>query len=55
MTASFNEWYEDTRIEATSGTAPASDRDNSETGTHYTGGDRNVDYGTLYLDILSER
>ena len=52
MVTSFNEWYEDTQIEATKGTAPASRRDDSESGDYYTGGDRYVDYGTLYLDIL---
>jgi hypothetical protein len=54
MVTSFNEWYEDTQIEATSGTAPASAKDDSDTGTHYTGGDRYEDYGSLYLDILRE-
>jgi len=54
MVTSFNEWYEDTQIEATAGTAPQSDRDDSESGTHYTGGQRYVDYGYLYLDILRQ-
>lgn len=54
MVTSFNEWYEDTQIEPTSGVAPATDRDDSETGDYYTGGDRYVDYGTLYLDILRQ-
>ena len=54
MITSFNEWYEDTQIEATSGTARTSDTDDSETGTYFTGGDRYVDYGHLYLDILRE-
>lgn len=54
MVTSFNEWYEDSQIEATSGTAPPSTKDDSDTGTYYTGGDRYEDYGTLYLDILRE-
>ena len=54
MITSFNEWYEDTQIEATSGTASVSDTDDSESGIYFTGGDRYVDYGNLYLDILRE-
>jgi len=52
MITSFNEWFEDTQIEATAGTAPATTRDESPSGTAYTGGDRYEDYGELYLDIL---
>lgn len=52
MVTSFNEWYEDSQIEATSGTAPPSDTDDSDSGTYYTGGQRYVDYEYLYLDIL---
>jgi glycoprotein endo-alpha-1,2-mannosidase len=55
MITSFNEWYEDTQIEATSGIARPSDSDDSETGTYFTGGDRYVDYGYLYLDILRKQ
>jgi glycoprotein endo-alpha-1,2-mannosidase len=54
MVTSFNEWFEDTQIEATTGTAPPSDRDDSTSGTYYTGGQRYVDYGYLYLDILRQ-
>ena len=54
MVTSFNEWYEDTQIEATAGTAPPSTTDDSQSGTYYTGGDRYVDYGYLYLDILRD-
>ena len=54
MVTSFNEWYEDTQIEATSGTAPPSDTDDSTGGIYYTGGQRYVDYEYLYLDILRE-
>jgi glycoprotein endo-alpha-1,2-mannosidase len=54
MVTSFNEWYEDSQIEATSGTAAISTTDDSESGDYYTGGQRYVDYGYLYLDILKE-
>ena len=54
MVTSFNEWYEDSQIEATAGTQKPSTTDDSETGTYYTGGQRYVDYGYLYLDILKE-
>ncbi len=54
MITSFNEWYEDSQIEATEGTAPPSTADDSETGASYAGGQRYVDYGDLYLDILRE-
>jgi hypothetical protein len=52
MVTSFNEWYEDTQIEATAGTAPPSTIDDSDSGRYYTGGQRYEDYGYLYLDIL---
>ncbi len=54
MVTSFNEWYEDTQIEATAGTQPTTTQDDSESGTALTGGQRYVDYGPLYLDILRE-
>ncbi len=54
MVTSFNEWYEDTQIEATAGTQPATAKDDSDSGTAHTGGQRYVDYGPLYLDILRE-
>jgi glycoprotein endo-alpha-1,2-mannosidase len=54
MVTSFNEWYEDSQIEPTAGNQPASSKDNSKSGDLYTGGDRYVDYGLLYLDILAE-
>lgn len=52
MVPSFNEWYEDSQIEATTG--PPSSADVSESGIHYTGGQIYRDYGYLYLDILKE-
>lgn len=54
MITSFNEWYEDTQIEATKGTQPTTTKDNSDSGVFYTEGDRYADYGSLYLDILRE-
>jgi len=54
MITSFNEWYEDSQIEATAGTSPASSTDDSDSGTYYTGGQRYEDYGHLYLDILKQ-
>jgi hypothetical protein len=54
MVTSFNEWYEDTQIEATAGVAPPTSKDDSASGTHYTEGDTYRDYGPLYLDILCE-
>ena len=54
LVTSFNEWYEDTQIEATSGTVAPSHTDDSTSKTYYTGGQRYVDYEYLYLDILRE-
>ncbi len=54
MVTSFNEWYEDSQIEATAGVAEPSSTDDSKSGIYYTGGQRYVDYGYLYLDILKE-
>jgi len=53
MVTSFNEWYEDTQIEATVGDQGETTRDDSaESGDHYTHGEKYRDYGSLYLDIL---
>lgn len=54
MITSFNEWYEDSQIEATAGTSPPSSKDDSKSGDYYTGGQKYVDYEYLYLDILKE-
>jgi hypothetical protein len=54
MITSFNEWYEDSQIEATVGTQPESHVDDSKDGNYYTGGSWYRDYGPLYLDILKE-
>lgn len=54
MVTSFNEWYEDTQIEPTSGAAPPTTADDSPSGRAMTLGFRYEDYGNLYLDILRE-
>lgn len=54
MITSFNEWFEDTQIESTTGTAAATTKDDSKSGSAFTGGDRYEDYGDLYLDIVRE-
>jgi glycoprotein endo-alpha-1,2-mannosidase len=54
MVNSFNEWYEDTQIEATAGRAAPTAKDDSKSGAFYTEGDTYTDYGYLYLDILRE-
>jgi hypothetical protein len=54
MVTSFNEWYEDSQIEATAGDAGTTVIDNSDSKSRFTGGDRYTDYGQLYLDILRE-
>ena len=54
MITSFNEWFEDTQIEATKGTAGITSQDDSVSGDYYTEGDDYNDYGYLYLDILAE-
>jgi hypothetical protein len=53
MVTSFNEWYEDTQIEATEGKAfdPVS-KDDSDSGNYFTEDNLYYDYGSLYLDIL---
>ncbi|MEQ8846713.1 DUF5010 domain-containing protein [Botrimarina sp.] len=48
---SFNEWHEDTQIEATI-LAPPSSRDDSPSGTELTQGKTYEGYGTKYLDLL---
>lgn len=48
---SFNEWHEDTQVEA-SVIAPASSVDDSPSGTDFTQGVTYEGYGTKYLDLL---
>jgi hypothetical protein len=54
MVNSFNEWHEDTQIEPTI-IAPATNTDDTPTGTGYTAGYYYEGYGNLYLDILREK
>lgn len=51
---SFNEWYEDSQIEATTGKEGCTVKDDSNTGDYFTHGENYCDYGYLYLDILAE-
>ena len=51
MINSFNEWHEDTQIEA-SIVSDLTNTDDSATGNQYTGGRYYKGYGTLYLDML---
>ncbi|MEN1680072.1 MAG: DUF5010 domain-containing protein [Planctomycetota bacterium] len=53
MVTSFNEWYEDTQIEATV-PAAASSVDASPSGTAFTDGYAYEGYGFKYLDILQK-
>ncbi len=52
MITSFNEWYEDTQIEPTGGTARVTHEDDSSSGREFTQGYHYEDYGSLYLQIL---
>ena len=54
MVTSFNEWYEDTQIEATKGDSGVTNKDDSPSGQHFTEAGSYADYGELYLDILRE-
>ncbi len=54
MVTSFNEWYEDTQIEATKGDAGETNKDDSSSGRHYTESATYADYGDLYLNILGQ-
>ncbi len=49
---SFNEWHEDTQIEPTGGTAPATSTDTSASGSQYTQGFEYDDYGTAHLELI---
>ncbi|MEW6744659.1 MAG: hypothetical protein AB1486_18035 [Planctomycetota bacterium] len=52
LVTSFNEWHEDSSIEATAGTAGVTNRDDSPTHYDYTWGYNYTDYGNLYLTLL---
>jgi hypothetical protein len=51
---SFNEWHEDTQIEPTI-VSPATNTDDTPTGSDFTAGYYYEGYGNLYLDILREK
>jgi glycoprotein endo-alpha-1,2-mannosidase len=51
MVNSFNEWHEDTQIEAST-VSGLTNTDDSATGNQYTAGRSYEGYGTLYLDLL---
>jgi glycoprotein endo-alpha-1,2-mannosidase len=53
MVTSWNEWHEDTQIEPVA-VAPATSRDDSNSGEDYTAGLEYEGYGMKYLDILKE-
>jgi hypothetical protein len=54
LVTSFNEWWEDTQIEPTAGTAGTTTKDQSRTTQEVTRGMRYEDYGYKYLDLLRE-
>jgi len=54
LITSFNEWFEDSQIEATLGDKGCTNKDDSDSGVYFTHGKDYCDYGYLYLDILSE-
>ena len=54
MVNSFNEWHEDTQIEATI-ISPMTNTDDTPTGMGYTAGYYYEGYGNLYLNILREK
>jgi hypothetical protein len=54
MVTSFNEWYEDSQIEATSGEAPVTRHDTSAGKQEFTAGHQYEDYSFRYLDVLRE-
>jgi len=54
LITSFNEWFEDSQIEATAGDKGCTDKDDSESGEYFTHGENYCDYEYLYLDILAE-
>jgi hypothetical protein len=53
MINSFNEWHEDTQIEAST-ISPLTNTDDSSTGMALTGGRYYEGYGGLYLDLLRD-
>lgn len=54
MITSFNEWFEDTQIEATADLAGTTTKDDSKSGAAFSKGNRYEDYGNLYLNIVHD-
>jgi glycoprotein endo-alpha-1,2-mannosidase len=54
MVTSFNEWFEDTQIEATAGDQPSTARDISNSKSKFTSAEQYEDYGNRYLEILAQ-
>ena len=54
VVANSKAWYLPSAVSIPTESGPTTTKDDSDTGSFYTEGDRYVDYGTLYLDILLE-
>jgi glycoprotein endo-alpha-1,2-mannosidase len=54
MVTSFNEWYEDSQVEATTGTQPSTTNDGTGSKCNFTSHEMYEDYGNRYLEILSK-
>jgi glycoprotein endo-alpha-1,2-mannosidase len=54
MVTSFNEWYEDSQIEATVGSQPSTAHDLSSSKSKFTAEEQYEDYGNRYLDVLAQ-
>jgi glycoprotein endo-alpha-1,2-mannosidase len=54
MVTSFNEWYEDSQIEATVGNQPSTAYDLSSSKSKFTAEAQYEDYGNRYLEILAQ-
>ena len=54
MVTSFNEWYEDSQVEATTGSQPSTAHDLSGSKSKFTAKEEYEDYGDRYLEILAQ-
>ena len=54
MVTSFNEWYEDSQVEATTGSQPSTSYDLSDSKNKFTAKEKYEDYGDRYLEILAQ-